>query len=55
MVVMTMKDAAIRRLAGRQARIGPIAALAVTAMLSAGAVSGPLSAASAATQPVRPD
>ena len=43
---MTMK--------GTTTRIGPLAALAATAMLAAGVVSGPLPAASAATQPVPP-
>jgi peptidoglycan/xylan/chitin deacetylase (PgdA/CDA1 family) len=51
---MTMKGATIRRRAGRLARIGPLAALAASVMLAAGVVSGPLPAASAATQPVPP-
>jgi len=51
---MTMKGATIRRLAGRLGRIGPLAALAASVMLATGAVSGPLPAASATTQPVPP-
>ena len=51
---MTMKSATIRRLAGRLGRIGPLAAVAASVMLAAGAVSGPLPAASATIQPVPP-
>ena len=48
---MTMKGTAIRRLAGHRAGIWPLAA---TAVLTAVALSAPLPAASAATQPVPP-